>query len=184
MKFTKEQQRVIDVRNKDILVSAGAGSGKTAVLVQRIMGLLQDPDHPVDVDRILVLTFTRAAAAQMKQRLLEQIQEYLVKNPNDANMQMQETLLHNAQITTIDSFCLYLVKNHFHRIGVDPAFRLMESGEETLLCSEVLREVLEELFEKGEPDFLNLVDALNPDVKESKLESSIMNLHEYAQSYP
>ncbi|MBR4760114.1 MAG: UvrD-helicase domain-containing protein, partial [Lachnospiraceae bacterium] len=148
------------------------------------MGLLQDPYHPVDVDRILVLTFTRAAAAQMKQRLLERIQEYLIKKPNDANMQMQETLIHNAQITTIDSFCLYLVKNHFHRIGIDPGFRLLESGEETLLSAEVLRDVLEECFEKGEQDFLTLVDALNPEVKESKLESSIMDLHEYAQSYP
>ncbi len=184
MNYTTEQQRVIDVRNKDILVSAGAGSGKTAVLVERIMGMLSDPERSVDVDRILVLTFTRAAAAQMKQRLLEKIQEYLKDHPNDSKMQMQETLLHNAQITTIDSFCLYLVKNHFHRVGIDPAFRLMESGEETLLSADVLREVLEEFFEKGEPDFLNLVDALNPEVKESKLESSIMDLHEYAQSYP
>ena len=184
MKYTTEQQRVIDVRDKDILVSAGAGSGKTAVLVQRIMGRLLDPVHPIDVDRILVLTFTRAAASQMKQRLLEKIREYLIKNPNDANMQMQETLLHNAQITTIDSFCMYLVKNHFHRIGIDPAFRLMESGEETLLMQEVLEEILEECFEKAQPDFLDLVDALNPEVKESKLESSILDLHEYAQSHP
>ena len=184
MKYTAEQQRVIDVRDKDILVSAGAGSGKTAVLVQRIMGRLLDPIHPIDVDRILVLTFTRAAASQMKQRLLDKIREYLAGNPNDANMQMQETLLHNAQITTIDSFCMYLVKNHFHRIGIDPAFRLMEGGEETLLCQEVLEEILEECFEKAEPDFQDLVDALNPEVKESKLESSILDLHEYAQSHP
>ncbi|MBR5116309.1 MAG: UvrD-helicase domain-containing protein [Lachnospiraceae bacterium] len=116
MNFTESQREVIEARNCDILVSAGAGSGKTSVLTERILQRLLDQDNPIDIDRLLVLTFTRAAASQMRTKLSERIAGYLSKNITDERMQRQQDLLYNAQITTIDSFCLYLLRNHFQRI--------------------------------------------------------------------
>ncbi|MCR4690191.1 MAG: helicase-exonuclease AddAB subunit AddA [Lachnospiraceae bacterium] len=184
MKYTKQQQEVIDSRNCDILISAGAGSGKTAVLTERIMGLISGDTKKTDVDRLLVLTFTRAAATQMKTRLQEKIQAWMAEHPEDEQMQIQESLLHNAMITTIDSFCLYLVRNHFTAIGIDPGFRICDPGEESLLEQEVLADVLEEAFEKGEESFLNLAASLNPNVKEQDLEKEILRLSRYASSHP
>ncbi|MBO4336661.1 MAG: UvrD-helicase domain-containing protein, partial [Lachnospiraceae bacterium] len=184
MEYTKQQQQVIDERNKDILVCAGAGSGKTAVLIERIMGLITDKDDPVDIDRILVLTFTRAAAAQMRERLLAKMREYMHLNPGDTRMQMQQVLLGNAQITTIDSFCLYILKNHFHRIGIDPGFRIADDGEKKLIEAEVLERVMEQAFEEKQEDFLLLVEALSPGPDENSLEDCILNLAGYASSHP
>ena len=177
MKYTEQQTQVIEARNCDVMVSAGAGSGKTAVLTERIFQCLLDSEHPVDVDRLLVLAFTRAAAAQMKQRLLKKIQVYLQEHPSDERMQRQENLLHHAQITTIDSFCLYIVRNHFHRVDIDPGFRIADNGEESLLKQEVLEQVLEDSFQTGDEDFLYLVDCLNPNVRENELAESIFRLH-------
>ena len=184
MKYTRQQTEVIEARSCDVMVSAGAGSGKTAVLTERIFQRLLDETHPVDVDRLLVLTFTRAAAAQMKQRLLGKIQKYLQENPDNERMQRQENLLHNAQITTIDSFCLFLLRNHFHEIDIDPGFRIADQGEEGLLEQEVLEKVLEEEFEEADEDFLYLVDCLNPNVKESGLAESILALYHYSGAHP
>ncbi len=184
MRYTQQQTEVIEARNCDVMVSAGAGSGKTAVLTERIFQRLMDPEHPVDVDRMLVLTFTRAAAAQMKQRLLQKIQVYLQEHPSDERMQRQENLLHNAQITTIDSFCLFILRNHFHRIDIDPGFRIADSGEESLLEQEVLERVLEEAYQTGDEDFLYLVACLNPDVKEKELSESIFRLYRMACAHP
>lgn len=121
--YTPNQQRVIDTRNSNILVSAAAGSGKTAVLVERIVRMVCDEKNPVDIDRLLIVTFTGAAASEMRERIAEGIQKKLLENPLSAHIQKQATLLHNAQITTIDSFCLFLLRNHFNEIGLDPAFR-------------------------------------------------------------
>ncbi|MCR5419181.1 MAG: helicase-exonuclease AddAB subunit AddA [Lachnospiraceae bacterium] len=184
MNYTESQREVIESRNCDILVSAGAGSGKTSVLTERILQRLLDKDNPIDVDRLLVLTFTRAAASQMRTRLSEKISEHLSKNITDERMQRQQDLLYNAQITTIDSFCLYLLRNHFHEVGIDPGFRIADPGEEKLLKQEVLEEVLEKAFEEGEEDFLYLADCLNPAVKEKELEETILSLAGYAASHP
>ena len=123
--FTKEQQETIDARNASILVSAAAGSGKTAVLVERIIQMVKDPVHPVDIDRLLVVTFTSAAAAQMRERISQALSDAVDEHPENAHLTRQLTLIHHAQITTIDSFCLYLIRNHFDEIGLDPteAFR-------------------------------------------------------------
>ena len=112
--WTKAQQQVIDTRGKDMLVSAAAGSGKTAVLVERIIQKIMDREHPVDIDRMIVVTFTKAAAAQMRERILAAIEQALEVDPDNVHLIRQATLVHNAQITTIDSFCNYIVRNHFH----------------------------------------------------------------------
>lgn len=104
--WTKEQQKVIDLRNRNILVSAAAGSGKTAVLVERIITMLTEDESPVDVDRLLIVTFTEAAAAEMKERIRNAIEKKLEEYPGNEHLKQQATLIHNAQITTIHSFCL------------------------------------------------------------------------------
>lgn len=120
MKWTKEQQNVIDFRNRDILVSAAAGSGKTAVLVARIIQRILDPQNPVDIDRLLVVTFTKAAAAEMRERIGAAIEAECEKDPQNTHLRRQSALIHNAMITTIDSFCLFVVRNHFEEISLDP----------------------------------------------------------------
>ena len=144
--FTKEQQETIDARNASILVSAAAGSGKTAVLVERIIQMVKDPVHPVDIDRLLVVTFTSAAAAQMRERISQALSDAVDEHPENAHLTRQLTLIHHAQITTIDSFCLYLIRNHFDEIGLDPDFRVADEGEVRLLKRDVLDEMLEEYF--------------------------------------
>ena len=113
MTFTPEQREAIELRGCNILVSAAAGSGKTAVLAERITSMVCDGDNPVDIDRLLVVTFTNAAAAEMRERIAAGIAARLAENPESEHIQRQSALLHNAQITTIDSFCLFLLKNHF-----------------------------------------------------------------------
>ena len=124
--FTDEQQAVIDARQSNILVSAAAGSGKTAVLVERIIQMIK---AGLDIDHLLVVTFTKAAASQMKEKITLAIQNKLLEEPMNKHLQKQETLIHNAQITTIDSFCQYVVKNNFNNIGIDPAFRVGDAGK-------------------------------------------------------
>ena len=120
VQWTKEQQEVIRLRDRNILVSAAAGSGKTAVLVERILSKITDKEHPVDIDRLLIMTFTRAAAGEMKERISAVIEKALCEDPDNEHLQRQTTLLHTAQITTIDGFCAYIIRNYFHLIGLVP----------------------------------------------------------------
>ena len=124
--FTEEQQKVITLRDRNLLVSAAAGSGKTAVLVERIIRMITDEEHPVDVDRLLIVTFTEAAAAEMKERIRGAIEKELENRPEDVHLQRQATLIHSARITTIHSFCLSVIREHFHVIDIDPGFRIAE----------------------------------------------------------
>ena len=182
--FTPEQQKVIDLHGCNILVSAAAGSGKTAVLVERIIQMVCNEAQPVDIDRLLIVTFTNAAAAEMRERIAAGITARLALNPESEHIQRQATLLHNAQITTIDSFCLFLLRNHFNEIGLDPAFRIADEGEVKLLEQEVLKELLEESFAGGSEAFKFCVEYFCPGGRESVLERHILNLSRYAASFP
>ena len=146
IQFTESQQLVIDSRHENILVSAAAGSGKTAVLVERIIQMISREKDPVDIDRLLIVTFTKAAASEMRERISNGIGERLAKHPENQHLQRQSALLHNAQITTIDSFCLFVIRNHFQEIGLDPAFRVADEGEVKLLMQDAMEEVLEEAY--------------------------------------
>ena len=126
VKWTEEQEKVIQLRNRSLLVSAAAGSGKTAVLVQRIISMVMDEVHPLDIDRLLVVTFTNAAAAEMRERVGTAIEAALEKDPYNQHLQRQLTLVHNAQITTIDSFCIRILRDHFHKIDLEPGFRIAD----------------------------------------------------------
>ena len=154
--FTEKQQQVIDTRGCNLLVSAAAGSGKTAVLVERIVKMVSDAEHPVDIDRLLVVTFTNAAAAEMRERISRALNDRLAADPEPEHLQRQVTLLHNAQITTIDSFCLFVLRNQFHTIGLDPGFRIGEEGELKLIRQDMLSRVLENCYNQEDPAFLHL----------------------------
>lgn len=184
IEFTPDQQKVIDLRERNILVSAAAGSGKTAVLVERIIRMICDASRPVDVDRLLIVTFTNAAAAEMRERIRLGLERQLEEHPDDAHIERQVTLLHNALITTIDSFCLYLIRNHFQEIGLDPAMRVADEGESKLLKQDVLQALLEQHFADGDPAFAQCVEFFCPGGRESVLEQHILKLHEYAESCP
>ncbi len=203
MNFTPEQQKVIELHNSNILVSAAAGSGKTAVLVERIIRMICEGEHPADIDRLLIVTFTNAAAAEMRERIAAGIAARLEADPGNEHIQKQSALLHNAQITTIDSFSLFLVRNHFNEIGLDPDFRVADEGEIKLLQQEVLGQLLEDAYagkfipedivvsrEEGQGEnevleqFHACVEYFCPGGRESVLEQHIMNLSRYAGSFP
>ena len=206
MNFTPEQQKVIELHNSNILVSAAAGSGKTAVLVERIIRMICEGEHPADIDRLLIVTFTNAAAAEMRERIAAGIAARLEADPGNDHIQKQSALLHNAQITTIDSFSLFLIRNHFNEIGLDPDFRVADEGEIKLLQQEVLGQLLEDAYAgKFVPDdvptsrenrdsedpsrearerFHACVEYFCPSGRESVLEQHILNLSRYAGSFP
>lgn len=184
MKFTPDQQRVIDLRKCNILVSAAAGSGKTAVLVQRIVELVCDPERETDIDRLLVVTFTNAAAAQMRERITKALTERSEAEPENEHLKKQLTLIHHAKITTIHSFCLYLIKNHFNDIGLDPDFRTADEGEMRLLRQDVLKELFEEQFLEGREEFTGCVEYFAYDGREKRLEELIGRLYDFSMSHP
>lgn len=182
--FTDNQQLAIDLRDRNILVSAAAGSGKTAVLVERIIRRILDENRPVDIDRILVMTFTRAAAAQMKEKILNAINEKRSINPHDRNLNKQYALVHNANIMTIDSFCMNVVRNHFGEIGLSPDFRMADEGEMRLLKQDVLEEVIEARYEGGGDDFLRMTEVFASKKTDTAIEDLVLSLYTYSQSYP
>ena len=182
--WTQEQQKVIDLRNRNILVSAAAGSGKTAVLVERIITMLTKDEPPVDVDRLLIVTFTEAAAAEMKERIRLAIEKKLMEYPDNEHLKQQATLIHNAQITTIHSFCLSVIRDHFHAIDIDPGFRIGEEGELKLLRHDVLEEVLEEKYQEGSKRFLDFASGYSTGRNDKKIEDLILKIYEFSRSYP
>ena len=184
VKYTPDQQRVIDTRDKNILVSAAAGSGKTAVLVERIIRKICDEEHPVDIDRLLIVTFTSAAAAQMRERISRAIQKRLEEHPENEHLQKQSALIHNAQITTIDSFCLFIIRNNFNEIGLDPGFRVADEGEIKLLEADVMEKLLEDAHGEASPEFLHFVDSYSTGSSDQKIEEAIYRLYHFSMSYP
>lgn len=182
--WTEEQQKVIDLRNRNILVSAAAGSGKTAVLVERIITMLTKDPTPVNVDRLLIVTFTESAAAEMKERIRVAIEKALEAYPENEHLKQQATLIHNARITTIHSFCLSVIRDHFPAIDLDPGFRVGEEGELKLLRHDVLETVLEEKYQEGEQRFLDFASAYGAGKNDKKLEELILKIYEISRSYP
>ena len=182
--WTTEQQQVIDLRNRNILVSAAAGSGKTAVLVERIVKIITDKNHPVDIDHLLIVTFTNAAAAEMRERIGNAIEKVLDEQPGNEHLLRQLTLIHNAQITTIDSFCLYVVRNHFHEIDLEPNFRIGDEGELKLLREDVLDRVLEQNYEEPSEAFSDFVEGYASGRTDAALNEMILQLYEFSRSYP
>lgn len=183
-KWTKEQLKAIDTRRCNLLVAAAAGSGKTAVLVERIIKIVTDEKNPVDIDKLLVVTFTSAAAAEMRERIAAAITKALERNPSSKSLQRQLTLLSRANITTMHSFCLDVIKNNFHTIDLDPAFRIGDETEGTLLKNEILDEMFEDYYEKDDMEFFNLVEAYSGSKDDEKLKEMVLDLYRFSMSGP
>lgn len=184
VKWTKEQEQVIRLRDRNILVSAAAGSGKTAVLVQRILGKVMDPVHPVDIDRLLIMTFTRAAAGEMRERIASALEDALYENPDNEHLQRQTTLIHTAQITTIDGFCSYVIRNYFHLIGLDPGYRTGEEGELKLLKEDVMKELLESYYAKDHEKYKYFIECYASGKSDEGIRDLIYSLYDAAMSNP
>lgn len=182
--WTEDQRHAIEYSNRNILVSAAAGSGKTAVLVERIISKITDKENPVDIDRLVVVTFTKAAAAQMRERIRRRLDEMADESPEDMNLVKQITLINNAQITTIDSFCLWIIRNHFAEINLDPGFRAADNGEITLLENDVMGDMLEEYYSSHDEEFLNFVDSYGTGRDDISIEEIIKKIYSYGRSTP
>ena len=184
MEWTTEQKQVIELRNRDILVSAAAGSGKTAVLVERIIRRVSDPVNSLDIDRLLVVTFTKAAAAEMRERIRAAIDAEVEQHPDSAHLRRQSALIHNAMITTIDSFCLFVVRNHFEEIDLDPNFRIADEGEIRLLEQDVLEQVFEENYRNESEEFLALIAAYAGKRNDSAVQEMVAKIYHMSLSSP
>ncbi|MBQ0001106.1 MAG: helicase-exonuclease AddAB subunit AddA, partial [Clostridiales bacterium] len=182
--WTDEQKQVISLRGRNILVSAAAGSGKTAVLVERIIQKLTDPVNPVDIDRLLIMTFTRAAAGEMKERISAALEAAIYEDPDNENLQRQSSLIHTAQINTIDGFCGYLIRNYFHLIDLDPGYRVADEGELKLLREDVLNEVLESFYEKKDPAFLEFTECYAAGKTDDGIRGLILQVYDSSMSNP
>lgn len=183
-KWTDEQRTAIYARDCNLLVSAAAGAGKTAVLVERIIRRVTESQQPVDVDRLLIVTFTKAAASEMRERIGAAILKELNENPHSAHLNRQITLLNRASITTLHSFCLEVVRQYFHRIDLDPAFRVADESEAMLLQLEAVEELFEQHYNKGNEAFLALVDAYGGERDDQRLQEMILSLYRFAMSNP
>jgi ATP-dependent helicase/nuclease subunit A len=184
MGWTEAQQKVIDTRHKNLLISAAAGSGKTAVLVERIISMISEGDNPIDIDHLLVVTFTNAAAAEMRGRIGIAIDEKLKKEPGNLHLQKQVSLLQSAQITTIHSFCLNVIRNYFHRIDLDPSFKIAEESEITLMKSDVITDILERWYEEGREDFHDFIESYSYSKSDTPIEELIVQLFNFSMSDP
>ena len=184
IKWTEDQQKIIQMRGCNILVSAAAGSGKTAVLVERIFRRIVDKEEPVNVDQFVVVTFTNAAAAQMKDRLRRRIEEALEKEPDNEHLIRQEGLLASAHISTVHSFCISVIQNYFHRIGLDPSFRQGTEAEIDLLRTEVWNQIIEEEYEAGRPDFEDLADMSELNRRDDDLGEMVFQIYNKMMEQP
>lgn len=185
-KWTDSQWRAVVRRGRNLLVAAAAGSGKTAVLVERIIRRVSDEEDPVDVDRLLVATFTKAAAAEMRQRIGEALEKALYGLPDSAHLKRQLSLLNRASITTLHSFCMEVIRRYFHTIGLDPGFRVADDTEAALIRQEELESLLEERYgeaPEGDP-FWTLADWYGGDRSDAPLLALVERLYEASRSHP
>ena len=184
--FTEAQKRAIGTRGRSLLVSAAAGSGKTRVLTERVMAYISDPAENVDIDRFLIITYPRAAAGEMRSRIMDAIAARAAEDPSDMHMRRQQDKCWQAQIGTIHSFCTNLLREHCHLIGPPPAFRVMDEDQSGKMKASVLEKLLEERYEHmdAHPGFRSLSDSVGAGRDDSRLVETVLNLHEKMRSHP
>lgn len=183
-RWTKDQQNAIDARGGTLLLSAAAGSGKTAVLVERIIKLLTDGNDTVEPGQLLVVTFTNAAAAEMRSRVSAAVDSLIAKEPSNSFYRSIKMKLPEAKITTMDSFCISLVRENFHTADIEPDFTLLETGEERILMAQAMSETLDRLC-REEPEIYNLLNTMTSYNKDdSSLASKIESLYRFSLSHP
>lgn len=186
--WTLDQWKAIWATGQDVLVSAAAGSGKTAVLVNRMIEKVIAKENPIDVDELLVVTFTNASAAEMRHRMADALEKEIVKNPHNQHLRKQLSLVNKAQISTLHSFCLSIVRQYAYLIDIDPGFRIANEGEISLLRDDILKEVLEEAYSADDEDEVNriyrLVDSFTSDRDDQEIELLIDKLYDTARVHP
>ncbi len=182
--WTPQQQNCIDARGGTVLVSAAAGSGKTAVLIERIVSLLCDPVDPIDVDKLLVVTFTKAAAAEMRSRLHKRLAEELSADPHNRHLLRQQMMLPAAMICTIDSFCIQLLREYASQAGVSPRFRIADGTALTLLMHDAARTVINEAHKTADPAFIRLCNTLTDDRSDEQLTEELLRVYDFIQAHP
>lgn len=183
-KWTDHQQDAIDARNRNVLVSAAAGSGKTAVLVERVVKLITDKHNPVDIDKLLIVTFTNAAAAEMRTRISGALNKILLKNPKDMNAVRQLSLVPAAKICTIDSFCINLVRENFYELGINQDFVLIDSAKADILAETAINTVIDNCFENDDYKFKLLLEMFSSSKDNSIFSTVIKRLHTYIYAQP
>lgn len=181
--WTDEQKKAILSDNANLLVSAGAGAGKTAVLVHRIIRKILDKESNIDIDRLLVVTYTNAAASEMKERIGDEIQKRLEKNFQPKRLQRQLTLLNQSNIMTMHSFCLKVIRDNFQLVDLDPNFRVADNEESILLKQNSISELFEEKYNSNDNQFLLFVDSYG-DKDDSVVKNIVIDLYEFLQSIP
>lgn len=183
VKWTKEQSQAINEKGSNILVAAAAGSGKTAVLVERIINKIINEN--IDIDKLLVVTFTNAAASEMRERILDAIYKKLEEYPENQNLQRQITLINKASICTIDSFCLEVVRNNFFELdNISPNFRIADTTEIELLKQEVIEDIFEEKYENQDENFSKLINTYTSYRDDTPLKELVLKIYSYIQSSP
>lgn len=173
--FTTDQQTAIDVRDANVLVSAAAGSGKTSVLVERIIRRITDPDNPIDIDRMLVMTFTNAAAAELRDRIRDAI---------PSAHERQSILVHNAMITTIHGFCKSIITDHFEKVALDPNFRVADENECALIRADAIEQCIEEAYDRGDPAFLEAAECFSDVRSDKKLAELVIDIYKFVIANP
>ena len=183
--WTDEQWQAITARGQDILVAAAAGSGKTAVLVERIIKRITDSEEPIDVDRLLIVTFTNAAAAEMKKRIGEALEQELTQQPDSLFLKRQLSLLSRASISTLHSFCLEVLRQYYYMLDLDPKFRIADDTEAILLREEVVEELFEDHYSRESKEaFYHLVDCFSSDRSDKVLQTLVLKLYDFSRSHP
>ena len=182
--WTPAQKQAITTRGGDLLISAAAGSGKTAVLTERVLTLITDPERPVDIDRLLIVTFSNAAAEEMRQRNAARLYERMEQEPENAVLRRQSLLLGNAEICTIHAFCYRLIRENFQALGLPGDMALGRGGEDELLQAAVLEQLLDEEYEKAEPAFMRLIELFSGSRNDRRVMASLLLLYRFLRNHP
>ena len=184
MDFTDEQQFAVLFKGADLIVSAAAGSGKTAVLVERIIQMITAPDKPVDIDRLLIVTFTEQAAYEMKSRIENKLIALLIERPDDKNIAHQLSLIDKSFIMTIHAFCMSVIKTYFYKADIDPNFRIADADELSIIQNEILDDLLEEEYRSPDVEFLTLVETYGGRYADLPLRGLIADIHAFVSAAP
>lgn len=184
-RWTDGQWQAIHATGSDMLVAAAAGSGKTAVLVQRIIEKIISKENPIDIDRLLVLTFTNAAAAEMRSRISEALEKELLRDPLSTHLRKQISLMNKAQISTLHSFCIEVVRSHFYKLNMDPKFKIANESDTALLLEDSIEELLESTYANSDnADFLRAVDSFSSDRSDDQFVKMLVDVYRASLSHP
>lgn len=184
LNFTEAQKDAIYAKGGSIIVSAAAGSGKTRVLVQRVIERLTDKENPTEANRLLIVTFTNAAAAEMKSRIIAALEERIAEDPQNENLRHQRRILPNADICTIHSFCSRVIRNNFYQLNIGRDFRIASEGEVRVLKESVLSELLDEYYTKDDSEFLAFAENVSNEKNDNAISAVIFSLYDYIMSHP